>query len=319
MTLLVGTATGVYRETGSGADPERVLDCGRASELAERDGVVYAASRSGLYRSTDGGDAWVDLDVPEGDVWSVHPAADGRLLAGSYPARLFVSAGGGGWEEFASLQAVPERERWYCPGDPERGRVRTVRTVPGRADRLVVGVEVGGLYVSDDRGESWTRQGDPVDDDVHHVNVQGRDEYLVCCGKLDLDGEYSSAGLFRTTDGGGSWDRLDLGEHAYVRESLVHDGTTYVSGARHTPGDWAGDDGAGAALFESHDGGSTFEAVSYPGEPQEVVLSWAVDDGRVYGGTGTRVHDRGRLVRRHEGGWEDVGTVPGNVFSLVAV
>lgn len=318
--LLLGTGDGVYRRRSSEPDTHarRVLNCGRVTELESTEDCAYAATLRGLYRTTDGGDSWTDLDVPEPDVWAVH-AADDRLYAGCYPASLFASTDGERWEQIDSVQSAPGHERWYCPGDEDRGRVRTVRTVPGQPNRLLVGVEVGGLYVSDDGGETWTARREPVVDDVHHVTVRGPDEYLVCCGELDLNREYGPAGLFRTTDGGETWTRLDLGDHAYVRETLVHDRVLYVSGAQVTPGDWVDHDGAQAALFESRDDGATFEAVSYPGEPQEIVLSWAVDGGEVYGGTGTRTYDEGRLIRRTEDEWVDAGRLPTNVYSLCAV
>lgn len=317
--LLLGTGDGVYRAAGpeSTGSFERVLDCGRVVELSGVPTGVYAATRAGLYHTADNGETWTDLQLPTSDVWAVNVSGE-RLYAGCYPATLFVSPSGDRWRELGGLRAVPEFERWYCPEDDARARVRTIRAVPGRPGRLLVGIEVGGLYVSDDGGETWTGSRGSLCEDVHHVTVKGPAEYLVCCGRLDLDGGYGPGGLFSTTDGGDSWSRLDLGDHAYVRETLVHDGVLYVSGAQVTPGEWRRPGGARAALFESPDGGSTFESFAYPGGPREIVLSWAVDGGCVYGGTGARANDAGRLIRREAGAWVDAGRLPASVCSLAA-
>ncbi|WP_227380552.1 hypothetical protein [Haladaptatus halobius] len=57
----------------------------------------------------------------------------------------------------------------------------------------------------------------------------------------------------------------------------------------------------------------TFETVSYPGEPAEVVLAWTVVDGDVVAGT-----NNGRLINRDsDGAWTDAGQVPAGIRLLV--
>lgn len=321
MTLFVGTDEGVYRcssaESLDGAS--QVLEKGAVYELIAVDGTVYAASSGGLFATTDEGRTWSDLAVPGEEVWSVHKTDDNRLFAGCYPAHLYQSDHGGPWQEIDGLQSVPERSRWYCPADPDNARVRTIRTIPGHRDRLLVGIEVGGLYLSEDGGANWTRKSPPVEEDIHHVTIRGPDEYLVSCGRRDLERSHSAAGLFATGDGAASWNRLQLGDCSYVRESLCYGGTLFVAGARVTPGHWNETGGAQAKMFESTDGGTTFRSRSYPGAPEELVLAWTVHDGLVVGGTGTRVHDDGRLIWRSDGEWRDAGRVPGSIHSLATI
>ena len=318
--LLLGTDRGVFRwaDHGGRTVPSRVLDVGRVAELFSGGDGVYAASERGLFVSRDRGETWVDLEVPVSDVWATHTTG-GRVYAGCYPAHLFVSEDAGRWVELDGLTTAPGADRWFCPGDDDSGRVRTIRTVPVRPSRLLVGIEVGGLYVSDDRGRTWRPSRGLPADDVHHVAVTGPDEYLVSCGKLELDRGYGPGGAFRTVDGGTTWNRLELGPFGYVRESLVVGTTVFVSGARRTPGEWDGPRGAGAAVFESDDAGSSFDAVMYPGEPRDMVLSWATDGDRVYAGTGGGVGGNGRLIRREPDGWIEIARLGGNVRSVVGV
>jgi hypothetical protein len=67
--ILAATPDAVYRTPqNSFDDVERVLDAGAVRQLAvaDRSSVVFAATGTGLYRTIDGGDSWVDLDVSVG-------------------------------------------------------------------------------------------------------------------------------------------------------------------------------------------------------------------------------------------------------------
>ncbi|UPV73782.1 glycosyl hydrolase [Halorussus limi] len=321
--LLAGTYDGVYRADGPRFDSaERVLDSDRVLRVRRFEGWdgVFAATKSGLYRSTDRGDSWTNLDVPREEVYSVlgDPAGE-RLYAGTHPAHLYVSEDGGGertdgsrtssdvsdgttWQELTGLQDLPSRDQWHTPRHRDEAHVRSLGAHPDAPERVIAGVEVGGVHVSDDGGETWTERRSGVHDDVHHVLVRGPDHYVASCG----------GGLYRTRDAGESWVRLDDGaDHTYFREAFAHDGTLYAAAARSSPGTWKGDRGADAALFESENDGDTLESVPYPGQPEEVVLSWADDDGRVVAGT-----NDGGVMFRSSGEWVEGGRIPSGVASL---
>ena len=305
--LLHGTYDGVYRTDGPRFDSaERVLDSGRVLRVRrfdEWDGA-YAATKTGLYRSTDDGASWTDLDVPREEVYSVVGDPRGeRLYAGTHPAHLYVSEDGGEtWQELDGFQDLPSREEWYTPRHRNEAHIRSLCAHADAPDRVVAGVEVGGVHVSDDRGETWTERKQGVHDDVHHVLVLGPDEYVASCG----------GGLYRTRDAGETWTRLDEGlDHTYFREAFFHDDTLYAAAARSSPGTWSGENGADAALFESRDGGDSFDALDYPGRPEEVVLAWTVHDGEVVAGT-----NDGRVIVREADGWIEGGEVPAGESSL---
>ncbi|MFB6135913.1 MAG: WD40/YVTN/BNR-like repeat-containing protein [Halobacteriaceae archaeon] len=310
MAVLVGTRDGVYHaSTVPVEDPDRVLDCGDSPRVRTFPAVegAFAATETGLYRSTDGGRTWTDLGVPREEVYSVVAGPDGdRLYAGTHPAHLYASTDGGeSWRELEGLQDLPSRGEWHTPRHRDEAHVRSLVAHPAAPDRVVAGVEVGGVHVSEDRGETWTERREGVQDDVHHVLVRGPEEYVASCGD----------GLYRTRDAGRSWTRLDGAlDHRYFREAFALDGRLYVAAARGPPGTWSGEDGADAALVESTDGGETLETVPYPGGPDEAVLAWTAVDGRALAGT-----SGGRVVRREGGEWTDAGRVPAGVRSLRAL
>ena len=309
MVVFIGTREGVYRAPAARFDgAERVLDAERVLRVRSFEGVrgVLAATQSGLFHSRSG-DAWTDLGVPLSEVYSVAAAPDGgRIYAGTHPAHVYVSENRGrSWRELLGFRELPSRDEWHTPRHRGEAHVRSLHVHPDAPDRVIAGVEVGGVHVSDDRGETWEERKEGVHDDVHHVLVPGPDEFVASCG----------GGLYRTRDAGRSWTRLDGDlEHGYFREAFFRDGTLYAAAARGAPPSWSGRNGADAGLYESTDGGDSFEKVAYEGEPEEIVLAWAVADGEAIAGT-----NEGRVLVREEEEWVTAGQVPAGVSSLVSV
>lgn len=335
MTLLMGTDAGVYRADElpfNSHDLEQVLECGRVRGIRWFDHTegIFVAADSGLYRSTDGGHAWTDLHVPgDGEVWSVLATADGALYAGTNDPYLYRSLDGGKtWMELSGFRELPSRGYWESPADAHRARLRTLESPPGQPKQLVAGIEVGGAHVSDDQGATWRDCRTDSPDDIHQVVALSHDVYLAATGYFDLDLEHlgqghalAEGGLYRTTDAGASWTRLDRGnEHAYIRGVLVSDGLLCFCGATTPPPEWRSE-GIDAALFESTNLGRTFERVPYPGGPDELLEAWTVVDGRAVGGASwygpsDPPDHRGRIIRRDDGEYHTAGRVPGNVSAL---
>jgi photosystem II stability/assembly factor-like uncharacterized protein len=306
MHVLCGTRQGVYRgRPGEFDDATRVLDSDRVMRIRQFGPRVYAATRSGLYRSLDGGDSWTRLETPQSEVYSVLEAPVGeQLFAGTHPAHLYVSTDGGdSWTERAGLQRLPSRETWHTPRHRNEAHVRSLGAVG--ADRLVAGIEVGGVHRSEDDGATWTERNDGVHDDIHHVLVRDTDHWVASTGN----------GLYRTRDAGQTWTRLDeaLGNR-YFREAFAHEGRLYAAATAGSPPTWGSPSDTDAALYESDDDGDSLRPVEYAGGPGAFVLSWAADDGNVYAGTTS-----GLVLRRDDDGWFGVGSVPSAVASLAAV
>ncbi|WP_224336352.1 glycosyl hydrolase [Haloprofundus halobius] len=321
MTLLIGTQDGVYRSrSGELDDVERVLDSGVTLGVHTfKEHGSFAASKTGLYRSVDQGTTWNRLGVPQEGVYAVAVSPDGsRLYAGTHPAHMYVSTDKGRtWTELKGFQKLPSRDQWHTPRHREKSHVRSLGVHADAPDRVVAGVEVGGVHVSDDNGKTWTERregleterGDNLQYDVHHVLVVTADEYVVSCG----------GGLYRTTNAGHSWTRIDTDlPGPYFQAAFSHQGTLYAAaqtlpptlpiGASYRTRD------VNASLFESTDGGDSFETKPYPGAPDEFVYAWAAADERVLAGT-----TEGRVITRRNGTWTTFGYVPNWIRSLSRV
>lgn len=310
--LIAGTHDGVYRFAEN--ESEKVLNAGRVMRVRQFDGVpgVFAATKTGLYHSQRG-EEWMNLAVPREEVYSVCASPSGeRLYAGTHPAHLYVCSPTGSdafdWQELSGFQELPSRDEWYTPRHRNESHIRSLGTHSDHPERVIAGVEVGGVHVSDDNGVTWAER--RITDetqhshDIHHVHLLNADSYVASTG----------SGLYRTRNAGRSWTRLDADfEHSYFREAFADGERLYAAATRGPPPTWGGEQGLDGALFESTDQGERFERVSYPGEPEDFVLSWTMtnDGSTVFAGT----HD-GRILRRTDGEWTLDARLPTGIASL---
>lgn len=169
--VLVGTAVTRPESVGALYRKEPGGDWRTASGIPEGTGVqaitphptepstVYAATRKGVFRSTDAGETWTNLNAPEGvEYWSlvINPDDPQVILAGSSPIGVVKSEDGG--------------QTWRkCACDPTE---RFIFRVPSRlmkltyhpSDRQIVygASEIIGFLVSTDGGETWERRNEGV-------------------------------------------------------------------------------------------------------------------------------------------------------------
>lgn len=111
-------------------------------------GLVYLATRDGIWRSGDGGETWVQLDGLVGeqdlDVIDVAPSAGGpdRILAGTAGGLLVSDDGGVNWSR--------------ASGEVGTVEVRALALDPERRAVVVAGT-VNGAFVTTNGGEEWQK------------------------------------------------------------------------------------------------------------------------------------------------------------------
>ena len=135
-------------------------------------------------------------------------------------------------------------------------------------------VSIGdGVYRSTDGGNTWEHKGLPASGRIGRIVVNPTDPDIVYAAALGhLYGPQEEKGIFRTTDGGDSWERV-----LFVDEST---GGVDVVMDPHNPqvlfaatwqmfiqpwGRWSG--GPGSGIYMSRDGGDTWERLEGNGLP----------------------------------------------------
>lgn len=209
LRLLAATGDGVsaLERRGGGWEATPALEGeGIACVAAGAGGVVLAGGRgSGLHLSRDGGRSFEVVELPVADVFSVAvSAADGSLYAGTEPSRLFrAERPGERWRELEALQEIPSRESWSFPPRPWTSHVRWIAPSPHDRDRILIGIELGGVMLTDDGGESF----------ADHRPGAVRDVHSLAWHPVAPDRAYETGGggAAWSGDGGERWQELDDG------------------------------------------------------------------------------------------------------------
>jgi len=241
--------------------------------------IVYAGTQNGPYRSTDHGEHWEKVAVPDHGlpVWSLlfHPRDPNVMYSGYESCEIYRSEDSGEtWRQLPVSVRFPEVT--MAPGANPAKRVLMMGTSVADLNTLYGAVEVGGIIRTLDGGEHWDNlsHGLYMNDDL--VDMHG---VLVSSWRPGTVFSIARAGMFRSSDWGDHWVHVPL-------EPLNPKGQTYCRSIREVPGDpktiWVA---AGAnfrselgVLFHSVDGGLTFERAALGFQPRSTMFGIAFDE-----------------------------------------
>ena len=302
-------AVGVFRRPVAGGAWRHVLpelECWALSVHPETPDIVLAGTADGVWRSTDHGQSFARARFPDTgrQVWSfLVSAADPDLIyAGASPIGVYRSRDRG-----ASWRRLPDPKMpQHCKG-PFATRVMRLAERPGRPQELYAALEIGGVMASRNGGETWEdRSGDlirlseaphlksKIVSDTFSEGMLDGHALAVCSAAPESVVLALRMGLFRTLDGGRSWQDMGVGRFSpttYARDvkASPHDGKTLfaalsVAASSHDGG-----------LYRSRDAGASWERFDkvkvhgtimslalHPSDPQQVYLA-ARYDGEIHG------------------------------------
>jgi photosystem II stability/assembly factor-like uncharacterized protein len=226
--LLLATSHGLViceRDGDDWREIARGLEDQRVTSVIAREGVILAATPSGVFRSDDSGKSWREANAgltTRYVRWLGYPPdISDAEFAGTEPAGIFVSRDGAEtWRACPEIARLRDAHRWSLPYSPRAGCVRGFAFHGARA---YAAVEVGGVLRSDDGGETWAlaegSDGNPdlsgppepyVYPDVHSIEVHpsSPDHVFAVTG----------GGFYRSMDGGQTWTCL---YDCYVRAAWL--------------------------------------------------------------------------------------------------
>ena len=198
-----------------------------------------------LHRRRDG--AWTEVGVPtfpeqpatpEGEtpdvkwsldlLWTLERGGDGTLWAGTVPGGLFRSADhGDSWQLVRSLWDRPERREWFGGGKDTPG-IHSISVDPRDSARVLVAISCGGVWATEDSGQTWTLRADGMFGDYlppdrsRDPNVQDPHRLVRCPADPDTLWVQHHNGVFVSTDESHNWRSLTPPVSVFGFPVVVH-------------------------------------------------------------------------------------------------
>ena len=242
--LLIGTDSGIYRwdvPTSKFVALPAPTDCQMVTALAIAPGnpdIILAGTQPGaIYRSQDGGQSWINLNLP---------------------IKPHVSSG---FRESPAMAAKPDR-----PIARHWTRVTQIVFDPQDANTVFAGVEIDGAWRSRDGGKNWERCSNGFKtEDIHGFAVVKNGSRSVFAT--------SNRGLYVSRNDGDSWKQIMLDSPwQYTRSIVQSPGESpvlFVTNGEGAPG-------VTGRIYRSEDYGKTWTDVKLPGEVESSIYFLAV-------------------------------------------
>jgi BNR/Asp-box repeat len=224
-TAIVGTAQGIFVIDAAGGGSSPSLAGPSVRHVSRASGECLAGSAAGIFRSGDGGRTWQASGIGDREIWdaTAAPGDPQTLYAVTEPAGLFLSRdAGASWTEVVAFRRAPGFDQWCA------GRARTIVIDRQNPDRWCIGVEVGGVLLTEDGGRSWTCSIPGGNPDLHNIVAKPDEPGALFAstgfGRLDASEpmEKRIAGMFRSDDHGKTWRYQWNGHDAALHAPALH-------------------------------------------------------------------------------------------------
>jgi photosystem II stability/assembly factor-like uncharacterized protein len=219
--------------------------------------IYIGTKEKGVYKSTDGAEAWQQTSLKVGDVYAIDidPKNTNTIYAAGYfgtLGKIYKSNNGG--EKFEEIYSETH----------EKTQVLSLGVDSYDPRKIYAGTKAGALLKSEDSGRSWVVK-QWLNNDVVEIAISPRDTRHILVGTR-------SDGIYETKNGGQKWVKLDEALSRFAKAKNVHSlifspkvfGTVYL--------------GSSFGLLKSEDDGKTWKSISLLVEPGEAsIIKVALD------------------------------------------
>ncbi len=140
---------------------------------------------------------------------------------------------------------------WQVLG-PDGGDARSLAYDAHNPDHILLGTSTGQMFTSNDGGRTWSRLARLGGDEyvLDHISIDPQDSNRIYVSAWSSSGQQIGE-IFRTRDGGHSWDTLPAMHGKSIRAMAMYKGDSNVLVA-----------GALDGVYRSNNGGDTWERLS---------------------------------------------------------
>jgi len=196
---------------------------------------IYLATGSGVYHSNDNCESWEYIGLEQYPIWSIYVSTTGNLYAGT-GWRFFKYAGDKQWDLL------------YEPAD-----ATNILSIYESDSGYIFFGNFGSIYRSIDGGITWTEVLDLLNTESVE-SITGNNEGILYAGTISFSGDVSPGGVYKSEDGGASWNLVGLDYH-FVSSVVVNSDDEIYAG---TNGHWTM---GTARIYKSTDNGQNWNMV----------------------------------------------------------
>lgn len=205
---------------------------------------------------------WFFFSVSLATLATIHAQEPPAPLPGASPTVAPAS--------FSEAQFKNLKVRWIGPATMG-GRVSDIAIDPRNPAVFYIGLAHGGVFKTSDNGVTF----DPIFDkesalSIGAVAIAPSDSSVVWVGSGEGNDRNSSGwgdGVYRSTDGGGSWQNVGLKNSRAIGRIIVHPTNPEIAYVAASGNLWA--DGGERGLFKTTDGGKNWKLILQAAAPND--------------------------------------------------